>query len=51
MNFSRLSGGGGSARDVDPDLFLFTGTDFLGAIEDKERWFVNTGFLEGRERV
>ena len=51
MNFYGLSEGGGGARDVDPDLFLFIGTDFLGAIEDKGKWFGSTKFLEGREKV
>ena len=51
MNFSGLSGGGGGTRDVDPDLVLFMGTDFFGAIEDKGRWFMNTWFLEGREKI
>ena len=51
MNFSGLSGGGGGARNVDPNLFLFTGTNFFGAIGDKGRWFMKTGFLEGREKV
>ena len=51
MNFSRLSGGGGGARELGHVLFLFTGTSFLGATENEGRWFGNTRFLEGRERV
>ena len=51
MNFFGLSEGGGVARKVVLVLFLFTGTGFLGAIENEERWFGNTGFLEGREKV
>ena len=51
MNFSELSMKDGGARDVDPDLFLFTLTDFFGAIGDKGRWFMNIRFLKGRERV
>ena len=51
INFSRLSGGGGGARELDPILFLFIGTDFLGTMKNKEKWFGHTRFLEGRERV
>ena len=36
---------------MDSILFLFTGTAFLGAIENEGRWFESTGFLEGREKV
>ena len=51
MNLSGLSGSGGGARELDPVLFLFTGTAFLGAIENEGRWFGSIRFLEGRERV
>ena len=46
---SRLSGSGGGALELDPVLFLFTGTVFLGAIENEGRWFGNTGVFEGRD--
>ena len=51
MNFSGLSGGGEDACDVDLDLFLFTSTNFLGAIEDNGKWFGSIEYLEGREKV
>ena len=51
MNFSGLFGRGGGAWEVDPILFLFIGTAFLGAIENEGRWFGNIEFLEGREKV
>ena len=44
------SGSGGGACEFDLVLFLFTRTDFLGAIENEGRWFGNTRFLKGRER-
>ena len=49
MNFSRLLRGGGGSCELDPVLFLFTGTALLGAIENEGEWFGNTEFLEGRE--
>ena len=51
MNFSRISGIEEGARKLDPVLFLFTKTDFLGAIKNGGRWVGNIRFLEGRERV
>ena len=50
MNFSWLSMRGGGARDDDPNLFLFTRTNFFEAIGDKGRRFVNSGFLVGKEK-
>ena len=51
MNFSGLSEGGNGACELDPILFLFIGTTFLGAIEGEGRWFRSTGFMDGREKV
>ena len=51
MNFFGLFGGGGGAWEMDPILFLFTRTSFLGSIENEGRWFGNIGFLEGKEKA
>ena len=51
MIFFGLFGGRGCAHEVDPALFLFTRTAFLVSIENEGRWFGNTWFLEGREKV